>query len=207
MFNYQLTYLPPLKMRFCIIKKKTTLEFVLSQLCTWYRMFSAAAGLTNNKAGPLPGLGRLPWPVFFCPQTFCLLTWIWVLSSPKWDSRWTWREPPLPWILAATCHQLFLCSHTLKALLLYKKNIIPTTHRKLLPAKDPNQSSSIPFQLLMPGNSRWPSWINTAHRKLGSTSQQVGMCCWSTNGKVLWPSINCVSYADEKHLWSCLLIY
>lgn len=63
MFNYQLTYLPTLKMRFCMIKKKTALEFVLSQLCTRYRMFSEAAGLMNNKAVALPGLGSLPWPV------------------------------------------------------------------------------------------------------------------------------------------------
>lgn len=57
MFNYQLTYLPTLKMRFCMIKKKPALESVLSQLCTGYRMFSEAAGLMNNKAGTLPGLG------------------------------------------------------------------------------------------------------------------------------------------------------
>jgi hypothetical protein len=50
MFNYQLTYLPTLKMRFYMIKKMA-LEFVLSQLCTQYRMFSGAAALMNNKAG------------------------------------------------------------------------------------------------------------------------------------------------------------
>lgn len=106
------------------------MEFVLSQLCTRYRMFSEAAGLMNNKAVALPGLGSLPWPVLSWPQTFCLLTWIWVLSSLKRDTRSTQREPPLPWILAVTCsrHQLFLHKHTLKTLILYKKNIINTTN-------------------------------------------------------------------------------
>lgn len=47
----------------------------------------------------------------FCPQTFSLLTWIWVFSSPKWDTRSTPREPPLSWILADTHRQLFLLNH------------------------------------------------------------------------------------------------
>lgn len=48
------------------------LEFVPSQLCTWYRMFSEAAGLVNNETVPsqtlppcLPGV--LPPPTNLLP--------------------------------------------------------------------------------------------------------------------------------------------
>lgn len=63
-------------------------------------------------------------------------------------------------------------------------------------SRAPDRSSRIPFQPLTLGYFRWPSWINTTHRKLGSSSQQVGMCSCSTNGKLPWPSMNCVCHAD-----------
>lgn len=43
-----------------------TLEFVLSQWCTWYRMFSEATGLMNNKADHFLDLpGSLAWCSLF----------------------------------------------------------------------------------------------------------------------------------------------
>lgn len=54
------------------------LEFVLSQLCTWYRMFSEAAGIMNNKMATAQTLQPCLPGVLPHPQTFCLLTCIWM---------------------------------------------------------------------------------------------------------------------------------
>lgn len=80
------------------------LEFVLSQLCTWYRMFSEAMGLMNNKAATSWTVqSRLP-RVLPCPQTFCLLTWIWIPSSAMRDNM---KPKEITFILNPGC---LLCS-------------------------------------------------------------------------------------------------
>lgn len=80
------------------------LEFVLSQLCTLYRMFSEAMGVMNNKAATswtvqsrLPG--NLP-----CPQTFCLLNRVWIPSSAMRDNM---KPKEITFILNPGC---LLCS-------------------------------------------------------------------------------------------------
>lgn len=103
------------------------LEFVLSQLCTWYRMFLEATGLMNNKAATSWTLQPCMPGVLPDPQTFCLLIWIWILSSPMSDNRWNLRKLPLSWILAAPHAPPFPPGSILIALLFYGKNVINTT--------------------------------------------------------------------------------
>lgn len=81
-----------------------TLEFVLSQLCTWYRMFSEAPRLMNNKAAHFLDFTAFLAQCAPSPTAFGLLTGIWILFS---QVRYQMKCKGITFILNFGCH---LCS-------------------------------------------------------------------------------------------------